>query len=65
MRPVWLVWRRSGNGTPAVYHAFRDCVLRPNRKRKDRLPRQMTENAARKVARMCRTCASRLALTDG
>ena len=51
-RRVWLAWRRSGNGYPAVYHPSEYCATR----RSAHQPRQMAERSARKVARICATC---------
>lgn len=51
-RLVWLAWRRSGAGYPAVYHAAPECATRRGAHR----PRRVPLRRARKVARVCRTC---------
>jgi len=50
--PVWMSpARRRGLSYPAVYHRSEYCAAR-----RDREPRRLTERAARKIARACRSC---------
>lgn len=49
MRPAWLSRRVSGE--PRRYHRTRLCATRRYE------PELVTERAARKIARLCATCA--------